>query len=335
MKPLFCFIFLLWVTVSHAEDKRNLYPPIEPYQTGYLSVAGGHQIYWEESGNPNGKPVLFIHGGPGIGTMPYHRSFFNPNLYRIILFDQRGCGKSIPFSGLENNTTWDLVEDIERLRNHLNVEKWVVFGGSWGSTLGLAYAIKNPQSVKGLILRGIFLCRPLENEWYYQKGADQIYPDAWENFIAPIPLAERDDFVKAYYKRLTSADEEVRRSAAQAWSGWEGSTSKLLFDPALFADFTADKLADSIARIECHYFIHNSFFETDNWIIENIQAIRNIPCILVQGRYDIPCPIKSAWDLHRAWPEAELHIIQDAGHAATEPGIMDALIRAADRFSSL
>ncbi len=330
-----CFLCFSFSSLTSAEAKRNLYPPIEPNQTGYLSVEGGHTIYWEECGNPNGRPVLFLHGGPGIGTMPYHRSFFNPDLYRIILFDQRGCGKSLPFSKLENNTTWDLVDDIERLREYLGVERWVVFGGSWGSTLALTYAIEHPEQVKGLILRGIFLCRPQEIHWYYQHGADQLYPDQWEHYVAPIPHAERGDFVKAYYKRLTSTNEDERRIAAQAWSGWEGSTSKLFFDPALFADFTADKAADSIARIECHYFVHNTFFDSDNWILENVGAIRNIPCVIVQGRYDIPCPIKSAWDLHRAWPEAELEIIPDAGHAATEPGIMDALIRATDRFSVL
>lgn len=329
------FFFLFYLFSLSAEEKRVLYPPIEPYQTGYLSVEGGHDLYWEECGNPKGKPILFIHGGPGIGTMAYHRSFFNPDLYRIILFDQRGCGKSKPFSKLENNTTWDLVNDIEVLREHLGVERWVVFGGSWGSTLGLTYAIQHPEAVKGLILRGIFLCRPQEIQWYYQTGANQIYPDQWENYVAQIPPSERDDFVTAYYKRLTSEDVDVRRGAAQAWSGWEGSTSKLLFDPALFADFTADDAADSIARIECHYFVHNTFFETNNWIIENIDTIRHIPCILIQGRYDIPCPIKSAWELHRAWPEATLTIIPDAGHAATEPGIMDALIRATDHFSNL
>lgn len=319
----------------NGDEKRTLYPPIELNQSGYLTVDGGHQIYWEESGNPKGKPVVFLHGGPGVGTMPYHRSFFNPDLYRIILFDQRGCGKSLPFSELKNNMTWDLVADIEKLREHLKIDRWVVFGGSWGSTLGLSYAIKHPDSVSGLILRGIFLCRPSEIHWYYQQGADNIYPDAWEKYIAPIPVEERNDFVTAYYKRLTSTDEEVRKTAAIAWSGWEGSTSKLHFDPAFYAEFTSDKLADSIARIECHYFIHNAFFETDNWILENIQAIRHIPCIMVQGRYDIPCPAKSAWDLHRAWPEAELLIIPDAGHSATEPGTLNALIRATDRFAEL
>lgn len=329
-----CFFFSLSSPLV-GQESRTLYPPIEPNQTGYLSVDGGHEIYWEESGNPNGKPILFIHGGPGISTMPYHRCFFNPELYRIILFDQRGCGKSLPFSKLENNTTWDLVKDIECLKTHLGIEKWVVFGGSWGSTLGLTYAIKHPESIKGLILRGIFLCRPQEIQWYYQEGAHHIYPDQWEKYVAPIPLEERGEMVEAYYKKLTSSDVEERNRAAQAWSGWEGSTSKLIFDPSLFADFTADALADSLARIECHYFVHNTFFESDNWIIENISAIRHLPCIMVQGRYDIPCPLISAWELHRAWPEATLEIIPDAGHAATEPGITDALIRATDCFADL
>jgi len=314
---------------------KGFYPEIEPYRTGFLEVTDGHTLYWEESGNPQGKPILFLHGGPGGGTETYQRRFFNPDFYRIIIFDQRGCGKSTPFSSLEHNTTWDLVADIERLRNMLEVEKWVVFGGSWGSTLGLTYAIQHPERVKGLILRGIFLCRPKEIHWYYQFGAHHIYPDLWENYMAPIPVSERDHFVEAYYKRLTSEDEEVRRTAAQAWSGWEGGTSKLIFDPALYANFTADRKADSNARIECHYFIHNSFFPTDNWIIEQIDAIRHIPTVLVQGRYDIPCPIESAWELHRAWPEAKLEIIPDAGHATSEPGILDALIGAADSFMSI
>ncbi len=314
---------------------RTFYPPIEPNQTGYLPVGGGHTLYWEECGNPKGKPVLFLHGGPGMGLSAYQRSFFNPDLYRIILFDQRGSGKSLPFASLENNTTWDLVNDIELLREHLGVQSWVVFGGSWGSTLGLAYAIKHPDSVKGLILRGIYLCRSKEIQWYYQDGANYFFPDIWENYVAPIPVSERGDFVKAFYKRLTSSIAGERSAAAQAWVGWEGSTSKLLFDPTLFADFTGDEFADSTARIECHYFVHNTFFDTDNWLVENVDAIRHIPCIMVQGRYDIPCPIEGAWDLHRAWPEAELEIIPDAGHASTESGILDALIRATDRFSSL
>ena len=334
MMQKFFLCFLLVCSFLSAEKLRTLYPSIEPYRTGYLPVDSIHTLYFEECGNPDGKPILFLHGGPGIGIYPYHRTFFDPAHYRIILFDQRGCGKSIPFSELENNTTWDLVEDIERLRKHLQIENWVVFGGSWGSTLGLSYAIKHAENVNGLILRGIFLCRPKEIQWYYQFGAHHIYPDQWEHYISPIPLEERNDFVQAFYKRLTSSDPQERKEAAQAWSGWEGATSKLLFDAANFASYTADDSADSIARIECHYFIHNTFFETDNWIIDNIDAIRHIPCVIVQGRYDICCPMESAWELHTAWPEAKLEIIPDAGHAAAEPGILDALIRATDAFQS-
>ena len=320
-------------TSLFSETLRTLYPEIEPYRTGMLPVGDTHTLYWEESGNPQGKPIVFLHGGPGGGINPCYRSFFDPARYRIVLFDQRGCGKSLPFSSLENNTTWNLVEDIERLRKHLNVESWVVFGGSWGSTLGLTYAIKHPESVKGLILRGIFLCRPKEIGWYYQSGANYLFPDLWEHYCAPIPPEERVDFLQAYYKRLTSSNPAIRKKAAHAWSGWEGGTSKLYFDPKLFASFTEDDRADSIARIECHYFVHNSFFETNNWILENIEAVRSIPGIIVQGRYDVVCPITSAWDLHRAWPEAKLEIIQDAGHSASELGITDALIRATDFFA--
>ncbi len=309
---------------------RTFYPAIEPYRTGYMPVSGGHKIYWEECGNPKGKPVLFLHGGPGIGLDPMYRRFFDPDRYRIVLFDQRGCGKSLPFSSLEENTTWDLVRDIEQLRGLLGIESWHVFGGSWGSTLALCYAIKWPEKVESLVLRGIFLVRPQEIKWYYQTGAHNLYPDQWENYVAPIPLEERNDFVKAYYSRLTSQDADVRSKAAKAWSGWEGATSRLHFDPHLFASFTADDHADSIARIECHYFINNSFLETDNWILENINKIRHIPGIIVQGRYDVPCPMYSAWELHKAWPEAEFKIIPDAGHSAMEPGILDALIRATD-----
>lgn len=326
-------VVFLWAPPVAAGSLRTLYPAIEPYRSGVLPVQGGHTLYWEECGNPEGKPILFLHGGPGIGLDPYHRRFFDPEKYRIILFDQRGCGKSLPFSGLENNTTWDLVDDIEKLRELLGVEQWHVFGGSWGCTLALCYAIKCPVRVRGMVLRGVFLCRPKEIRWYYQFGAHHIYPDQWENYVAPIPAEERSDFVAAYYKRLTSSDDQVRSEAAKAWSGWEGATSKLWFDPALFANFTADATADSIARVECHYFIHNAFLETDNWILENVNKIRHIPCFIVQGRYDIPCPIESAWELHRAWPEAQFQIIQDAGHSATEAGILDALMRATDFFA--
>lgn len=311
----------------------TLYPAIEPYETGFLDVPGGHTLYWEESGNPQGQPILFVHGGPGGGTSPFQRSFFNPEVYRIILFDQRGCGKSLPFSKLENNTTWDLVDDIERLREHRKIQKWIVFGGSWGSTLSLTYAIKHPEKVQALIVRGIFLCRPKEIHWYYQFGAHHIYPDLWENYIEPIPVGERGNMVQAFYKRLTSHDPKIRARAARAWSGWEGGTSKLKFDPELLAEFTEDERADALARIECHFFLNNSFFKTDNWILENVHVIRHIPCTIVQGRYDMPCPMEGAWELHKAWPEAKFEVIFDAGHASTEPGILDALIRATDFFS--
>lgn len=334
-RRVFSFFLLLIsiASLASAEELRALYPEIQPYRTGFLAVDGGHRLYWEESGNPNGQPVLFLHGGPGIGISAYHRSFFDPAHYRIILFDQRGSGKSEPFSSLENNTLWHLVSDVEQLRRELQIEKWLLFGGSWGSTLALTYAIEHPERVEGLILRGIFLCRPQEIHWYYQSGAHHLYPDQWEQFLAPIPVEERENLVAAYYRRLTSMDPEVRREAAKAWSGWEGATSKLRFDPELFASFTAEESADSIARIECHYFINNTFFDSDNWILERIDRIRHLPAVIVQGRYDVPCPMISAWELHRAWPEATLHIIADAGHSATEPGILDALIRATDAFA--
>jgi proline iminopeptidase len=279
------------------------------------------------------KVNVFLHGGPGGGVDPSYRSFFSPDHYRIILFDQRGCGKSVPFSSLENNTTWDLVADIEKLRQHLHVNDWVVFGGSWGSTLALTYAIKHPEHVQALILRGIFLARPKEIAWFYQSGASYLFPDLWEQYCAPIPLEERSDFVHAYHERLTSPDAAIRKEAAKAWSRWEGGTSKLYFDPKFVANFELEEAADAFARIECHYFINNAFFETDNWILENIDAIRSIPGIIVQGRYDTVCPMISAWELHRAWPEAQLEIIPDAGHSGFEPGILDALIRATDYFS--
>jgi proline iminopeptidase len=311
-------------------DLRNFYPDIEPYKTGFLQVNVEHSIYFEESGNPKGKPVIFLHGGPGSGTEPFHRRFFDPKAYRIILMDQRGCGKSTPHSSLNDNTTWDLVSDIERLRTKLEIDKWVVFGGSWGSTLSLTYAISHPEAVSALVLRGIFLCRKNEIEWFYQKGAHMIFPDEWEKYLAPIPHDERGDMINAYYRRLTSPDKAVRMEAAKAWSGWEGATIKLKFDHELFKSFTADGHADAIARIECHYFVNNCFFKGDNWILENISKIRKIPGIIVHGRYDVVCPVEAAWALHKAWPEAKLQIIGDAGHAASEPGITDALVRAMD-----
>lgn len=314
---------------------REKYPPIEPYRSGELTVSSKHVLYWEESGRPDGKPILFLHGGPGAGTQPSHRCFFDPETYRIVLFDQRGSGKSRPHACLEENTTWDLVEDIEKLRKHLGIDRWVVFGGSWGSTLALAYAETHPSRVKGLILRGIFLCREKEIRWFYQSGAHFLFPDEWEKFLAPIPLSERGNLVDAYFKRLSSPDPDVRKQAAQAWSGWEGATLCLKKDPELLASFTEEMRADALARIECHYFIHRSFFKTDNWLLDSIASIRHIPAVIIHGRYDIVCPFDNAWALHRAWPEARLEVIADAGHAASEPGILDALVRAADEFRRL
>ena len=316
-------------------SKRTYYPSIEPYRTGFLQVSDLHNLYWEESGNPGGQPILFLHGGPGMGTLPQNRNFFDPDHYRIILFDQRGAGKSIPFADLTQNTTWDLVEDIEKLRNFLKVEKWIVFGGSWGSTLALTYAECYPTKVKGLILRGIFLSRQKEIDWFYQCGANHLYPDAWEEFIRPIPKEEQNNLVKAYYKRLTSSDSNRRQEAALAWARWEGSVVKLQFDPKTLALFTAGVQSEAIACLECHYFINRSFFETDNLILNNINKIRHIPCVIVHGRYDIPCPVENAWDLHKLWPESVLEIIPDAGHSPGEPGILDALIRATDLFRKI
>lgn len=313
---------------------RAKYPPIEPNRTGFLEVLG-YQIYWEESGNPSGLPVIFLHGGPGSGTESGHRSYFDPKIYRIVLMDQRGCGKSRPHSSLKDNTTWHLVGDIEKLREHLKITKWVVFGGSWGSTLALSYAETHPECALALILRGIFLGRPKELKWFYQFGAHHIFPDEWEKYIDPIPINERKSLLKAYYQRLTSDDAGVRKKAASAWSSWEGAALKLIFDPSLFMQFVEDQHADALARIECHYFINHCFFKTDNWLLENIDAIKNTPGRIIQGRYDIICPMESAWELHKTWPQAELEIIKDAGHAASEPGITDALIRASDYFGQV
>ncbi|UOF00779.1 prolyl aminopeptidase [Bdellovibrio reynosensis] len=314
---------------------REFYPVIEPYNKGMLKVSDLHTLYFEECGNPEGRPVVFLHGGPGGGIAPDHRRFFDPKAYRIILFDQRGSGKSTPCAELRENTTWNLVKDIETIRTHLNIDKWVVFGGSWGSTLALAYAITHPEKVRALVLRGIFLCRPSEIKWFYQEGASQIFPDVWDEYLKPIPENERHDMVTAYYKRLTHDSSEIRLEAAKAWSKWEAATSRLIIDQNAIDDFDDPDYALSFARIECHYFTNNAFFETDNWLLENVQRIRHIPCAIVQGRYDVVCPARSAWDLHKAWPEAKFTFIADSGHAAAEPGTRSALIEATDSFKTL
>lgn len=313
---------------------RTLYDPIEPYDSGHIQVSPVHQLYYEQCGTPNGKPVVFLHGGPGAGLVPDYRRFFDPQAYRIILFEQRGSGRSIPHASLEDNTTWHLVEDIERIREEFGIEQWLVFGGSWGSTLALAYAETHPERVRGLVLRGIFLGREKEARWFYEEGqgASAIFPETWEKYVAIIPESERDDLISAYYRRLTSDDEVVRFEAARMWSLWEASALKLIPDQNLIDEFTEPETAIAIARIECHYFINNCFFEADNYLIENVDRIRHIPAVIVHGRYDIICPFLSAWELHRAWPEASLEIIPDAGHSVKEPGICDALVRATDSF---
>jgi proline iminopeptidase len=312
---------------------KTLYPEIEPFDTGRLKVSPIHELYYEQVGNPRGKPVVFLHGGPGGGLVTDYRRYFNPELYRVVLFDQRGSGKSTPHASLEENTTWHLVSDIEQLREHLGIDMWQVFGGSWGSTLALAYAETHPDRVRELVLRGIFLCRPKEIQWFYQDGASAIFPDVWEEYLKVIPEKERADMVSAYYRRLTSEDYAVRLAAARAWSIWEGSTSKLFFDPSMIEKFADPDFALAFARIECHYFMNNAFFESDNYLIENVGRIRPIPSVIVQGRYDVVCPMMSAWALHRAWPEAQLHIIPDAGHSISEPGIIGALVEATDNFA--
>jgi proline iminopeptidase len=311
---------------------RSLYPDIEPFDSGFLPVSPLHTLYYEQSGNPHGKPVVFLHGGPGGGTTPKCRRFFDPALYRIVLFDQRGCGQSTPHAELSDNTTWDLVADIERLREHLGIERWQVFGGSWGSTLALAYAQTHPDKVTELVLRGIFMLRRDELEWFYQKGCSTLYPDAWEAYLAAIPEVERGDLMSAYHRRLTSSDAKTRTDAARAWSVWEGATSFLWQDQSHIQSSGEDEFALAFARIECHYFVNGGFFAHDDQLLRNVDRIRNIPAVIMQGRYDVVCPLRSAWDLHRAWPEADLRIVQDAGHSAFEPGILHELVEATDRF---
>ena len=310
-----------------------LYPPIEPYREGMLSVDEQHTLYFEESGNPKGKPVVFLHGGPGGGTAPIHRRFWDPRRYRIILFDQRGCGRSTPHACLESNTTWHLVRDIESLRKHLSIDRWQVFGGSWGSTLALAYSQKHPERISEMILRGIFLLRKKELHWFYQEGANRILPDAWEAFAAPIPVEKRSDMVRAYYEILSGANSEARRHAAQAWSYWEGLSCRLQMDPDEAKLFTDEKFAEAFARIESHYFAHLGFFEDYDGVLQNPSAIQSISGVIIHGRYDIICPFENAWHLHRQWPSSELRAIPGAGHSAFEPGIAEALVQATNRFS--
>ncbi len=309
-----------------------LFPDIRPYVTHSLAVDAPHMLHIEECGIPEGLPVVFVHGGPGSGCEDYHRRFFDPEVYRIILFDQRGAGRSTPHAELGGNTSQALVADMEAIREHLGIEQWVLFGGSWGSTLALLYAETHPERVLGLILRGIFLCRKREIDWFYQEGASRIFADAWQEFLRPIPQVERHDMVSAYYKRLTGDDELARLAAAKAWSIWEGRTATLKQSKTVLDHFGSTHTALSLARIECHYFINNSFLE-DNQLLRDAHKLKDIPGVIVQGRYDVVCPMESAWELHKAWPEAEFTIVADAGHAASEPGIVHALVKATRSMS--
>jgi proline iminopeptidase len=311
-------------------DLLPLFPPIEPYSAGFLDLDAPHRMYYEESGNPNGVPVVFLHGGPGAGSSAVHRQFFDPAFYRIVVYDQRGAGRSLPLGCLDNNTTPKLVEDLERLRTKLAIERWIVFGGSWGSTLALAYAEHHPERCRGLVLRGIFLCRPSEIDWFLY-GLKAIFPEAWRGFAHYIPEAERSDLLRAYHKRLIEPDPAVHMPAARSWSVYEGSCSTLLPNPALVADFASDRVALGLARIEAHYFMNDIFLPPD-FLLRETRRLKDIPGFIVQGRYDIVCPAISADDLHRAWPEAEYAIVADAGHSAFEPGIRSRLVAAMEAF---
>ena len=318
----------------HTGARRTLYPNFEPYQTGHLDVGDGHSLYWELSGNPEGKPAVFLHGGPGGGSSPEHRRQFDPDKYKILVFDQRGCGKSTPYASLDANTTWHLVEDIEKLRTQVaKVDKWQVFGGSWGSTLSLAYAQKYPERVTELVLRGIFQFDEYEVDWLYKAGADAIYPEGWEEFLSIIPQEERDDLVGAYRKRLTSDDPAVQLEAARAWSKWEATTVTLLPNQLVVDEFTSPEKAVAIARIENHYMAEGGWFEPGQ-LLEGANKLRGIPGVIVQGRHDCCTPPKAAWALKKAWPEVDLQIVPDGGHLFNEPGILDGLVRATDRFAS-
>jgi len=316
------------------QELQALYPAAEVNDSGMLQTNSIHQVYWESCGNPNGKPVVFVHGGPGGGTSPETRGFFNPEKYHIIQFDQRGCGKSKPHANLEDNTTWDLIADMEAIRELLGIAQWQVFGGSWGSTLALAYAQTHPKRVTELVLRGIFLLRQQELQWFYQEGASRIFPDAWQPYLEHIPAEERDDLMAAYQRRLLSDDEQVRLAAAERWSVWEGSTCHLYPDLKHMEETADPKFALAFARIENHYFMNHGFFEHENQLLDNIDTIRHIPTVIIQGRYDVVCPMQTAHDLHQAFPEAELIVVPDAGHSAFEPAIASELVKATDRLAN-
>jgi len=313
---------------------RTLYPISEPLRSGMLRVSDVHEIYYEECGNPNGKPAVFVHGGPGAGCDNRARGFFDPRAYRIILFDQRGCGRSRPHASLVDNTTWHLVDDMEKLREHLGIDRWLVFGGSWGSTLGLAYAQTHPERVTEIVLRGIFMLTQFELQWFYQSGTSALFPDYYAGYIAAIPPEERSDLISAFYKRLTSEDRATRVAAARAWSMWEAATSYLLVNEENVRRWGEEDFAVAVARIECHYFVNRGFLETEDQLLRNVERIRHIPAVIVQGRYDVVCPMQTAWALHEAWPEADFRIVGDAGHSALEAGNTHQLVSATDRFRS-
>jgi proline iminopeptidase len=313
--------------------RHGLYPPLAPYRHGWLRVSPQHQIYYEECGNPRGKPAVFVHGGPGAGANAVSRRFFDPKRYRIVVFDQRGCGRSRPHASLVDNTTWHLVADMEQLRVHLGLDRWLVFGGSWGSTLALAYAQSHPAATSELVLRGIFMLRKWEIDWFYQQGASALFPDCWEQYLAPIPRRERGDLVRAFHRRLTGRSQARRLEAARAWSVWEAATSYLRTDKGQVRKWGDPKFASAIARIECHYFVNKGFLEREDQLLRGTRRIRHIPAVIVQGRYDVVCPMQTAWDLHRAWPEADFRIVPNAGHSALEPGITHELVAATRRFA--
>lgn len=316
---------------SSVAGRRGLFAEVEPFAFGWLKTTGGHEVYYEQCGNPNGKAAIVLHGGPGGATNPTMRRFFNPDKWRTVLFDQRGCGKSRPHASLEDNTTWDLVADIERIREHLGIEKWCVFGGSWGSTLALAYAIKHPERVESLVLRGIFLLTQKELRWFYQDGASAMFPDAWARYLAPIPEAERGDLMAAYHKRLTGTDRKAQEACAAAWSQWEGDTISLRGPEARPSKFNEIDFTIAFARIECHYFVNGGFLPHDGWLLEQAPKLRHIPTWIVQGRFDVVTPLETAWALKQAMPDAHFEIVWDAGHASTEPGVIDGLVRATEK----